>query len=64
MGLISRTLPQLNVMALGFGLNSLLTFGALVFSLGAALWVFQEQLQPAMETLLDGLSVVSGRWGR
>ena len=62
MGLISRTLPQLNAMALGFGLNSLLTFGVLAFSLGAALWVFQEQLQPAMETLLDGLSVVSGRW--
>ena len=62
MGLISRTLPQLNAMALGFGLNSFLTFGALALSLGAALWVFQEQLQPAMDTLLDGLSVVSGRW--
>jgi flagellar biosynthetic protein FliR len=64
MGLISRTLPQLNVMALGFGLNSMLTFAALALSVGAALWVFQEQLQPAMETLLDGLSVAGGRWGQ
>jgi flagellar biosynthetic protein FliR len=64
MGLISRTLPQLNAMALGFGLNSFLTFGALALSLGAALWVFQEQVQPAMDTLLDGLSVVSGQWGK
>jgi flagellar biosynthetic protein FliR len=62
MGLISRTMPQLNAIALGFGLNSLLTFGALALSLGAVLWVFQEQLQPAMETLLDGLSVAHGRW--
>jgi flagellar biosynthetic protein FliR len=64
MGLISRTLPQLNAMALGFGLNSILAFAALALSLGAALWVFQEQLQPAMETLLEGLSVVSGGWQR
>jgi flagellar biosynthetic protein FliR len=64
MGLISRTLPQLNAMALGFCLNSLLTFGALALSLGAALWIFQEQLQSAMDTLLDGLSVAKGRWGQ
>lgn len=56
MGLISRTLPQLNVLALGFGLNALLTFGVLGLSLGAAVWVFQEQVEPAVETLLNALN--------
>ncbi|NUQ61010.1 MAG: flagellar biosynthetic protein FliR [Pirellulales bacterium] len=55
MGLISRTVPQLNIMAVGFGLNALLTFGAVSLSLGAAVWVFQEQIGPALEVLLDGL---------
>jgi len=56
MGLISRTLPQLNVLALGFGMNALLTFGVLGLSLGAAVWVFQEQVEPAVETLLNALN--------
>jgi len=55
MGLISRTLPQLNILAVGFGMNSMLTFGALALSLGAAAWVFQDQLEPAMEILLEAL---------
>ena len=57
MGLISRTLPQLNILAVGFGMNSLLTFGTLMLSIGAAAWVFQEQLEPALEILLDALQV-------
>lgn len=57
MGLVSRTLPQLNILAVGFGMNSMLTFGLLGLSLGAAAWVFQEQLEPAMEILLEALHV-------
>ncbi len=55
MGLISRTLPQLNIMAVGFGLNAMVAFGAVSLSLGAAVWVFQEQMEPALEILLDAL---------
>ncbi|NLY00685.1 MAG: flagellar biosynthetic protein FliR [Rhodopirellula sp.] len=55
MGLISRTLPQLNIMAIGFGLNAMVAFGAVALSLGAAVWVFQEQIEPALEILLDSL---------
>ncbi len=55
MGLISRTMPQLNILAVGFGMNSMLAFGVLSLSLGAAAWVFQNQLEPAMELLLDAL---------
>ena len=55
MGLISRTIPQLNIIMVGFGLNSLLTFGTLGLSMGAAVWVFQQQLEPAVEILLEAL---------
>lgn len=55
MGLISRTMPQLNILIVGFGLNSMLAFGALALSMGAAAWVFQQQLEPAVETLLEAL---------
>jgi flagellar biosynthetic protein FliR len=63
MGLISRTLPQLNILAVGFGMNSLLTFGVLALSLGAAVWVFQDQLEPTLEMLLEALHVpLSPEW--
>jgi len=55
LGLVSRTLPQLNVMALGFGFNVLATLGALSISLGAAAWAFQDQVEPVLETVLDAL---------
>jgi flagellar biosynthesis protein FliR len=55
LGLIGRTLPQLNVLALGFGLNSLLAFAALGLTLGAAAWAFQDQIEPAMKTIFDAL---------
>jgi flagellar biosynthesis protein FliR len=55
LGLIGRTLPQLNVFAVGFGLNSLLAFAALGLSLGAAVWAFQNEIEPAMNTLFEVL---------
>jgi flagellar biosynthetic protein FliR len=55
MGLISRTLPQLNILAVGFGMNSMLAFGVIALSLGAAVWVFQEELEPALDALLKAL---------
>jgi flagellar biosynthesis protein FliR len=55
LGLIGRTLPQLNIFAMGFGLNSMLAFAALGLTLGAAAWAFQDQIQPAMETIFDAL---------
>lgn len=52
MGVISRTLPQLNVMAFGFGLNALTTFGILSISLGGMAWLFQDEIEPALQTVL------------
>lgn len=53
MGLISRTLPQLNVLSFGFGVSALATFGTLWVSMGSIAWVFQEQIEPAVDTVLE-----------
>jgi flagellar biosynthesis protein FliR len=57
LGFIGRTLPQLNVLMLGFSLNALLTFAVLLASVGASVWVFGEQFEPALERLLESLHV-------
>lgn len=55
LGLIGRTLPQLNILTLGFGMNALLAFAALGLTLGAAAWAFQDQVEPSLETILEAL---------
>jgi flagellar biosynthetic protein FliR len=55
LGFISRTLPQLNILAFGFSLSSLVTFCTLAVSLGTMAWIFQQQIDPAIEIVLDGL---------
>ncbi len=63
LGLIGRTLPQLNVMAVGFGLNSMLTFAMMMFTLGAAFLVFQEHLAPALAAFLEVFKVpLQSQW--
>ena len=62
-GLIGRTLPQLNVMAIGFSFNSMLTFAVLSIALGAAVWVFQERIAPCLEAMMDVLKIpLESRW--
>jgi flagellar biosynthetic protein FliR len=56
-GLIGRTLPQLNVMTWGFGLTSVVLYVMLMLSLGGAVWVFQDQVEPALESLLQALAM-------
>jgi flagellar biosynthetic protein FliR len=63
LGLISRTLPQLNVLSLGFGLNAMLTFAVLGLTLGAAIWAFQDEIGPALQTILDALQTpIRNEW--
>jgi flagellar biosynthesis protein FliR len=57
LGLISRTLPQLNVLMVGFGVNAILTFGVFALSMGAAVMLFQEQIEPTIATLLETLTL-------
>ncbi len=55
LGLIGRTLPQLNVMALGFGLNAMLGVAVLALSLGAAGWALEDELAGVLDEILKGL---------
>jgi flagellar biosynthesis protein FliR len=57
LGLISRTLPQINVIAVGFGINSLLTLGMLMVSIGAAAWMFQDPTIDVMQKLNEAVVV-------
>ncbi len=43
-GLLARTLPQLNVLAIGFNINALALLTLLFMSLGSVTWVFQQEL--------------------
>ncbi len=54
-GFISRTLPQLNSLSLGFGINALVAVAAVGLSLGGACWIFQETLGPVLQTALESL---------
>jgi flagellar biosynthesis protein FliR len=56
LGLIGRTAPQLNIISLGFGLNAMVTLAVLAFSLGAIAWIFQEQVEPLLESVLDAIA--------
>jgi flagellar biosynthetic protein FliR len=55
LGLISRALPQLNILVIGFGINALLALGVLAISIGAAVWVFEDQIEPTVAAVLEGL---------
>jgi flagellar biosynthetic protein FliR len=55
LGLISRTVPQINILAVGFNLNALLTIGGLAASIGAVAWAFPQQTVAAIELLTGAI---------
>ncbi|MGC3966701.1 MAG: flagellar biosynthetic protein FliR [Pirellulales bacterium] len=55
LGMVSRALPQLNVLALGFGFNALVTFGILSITFGGACWLLQDRLAGVVEAILETL---------
>jgi flagellar biosynthesis protein FliR len=55
LGLIGRTLPQLNLFAIGFGINTMLAFAVTGLVLGTAAWAFQAEVGAALQTILDAL---------
>lgn len=55
LGLLGRTLPQLNVLAVGFSLNALLTLAITFFSIGAIAWAFPQQTVGALDALRDAV---------
>jgi len=58
LGLISRTLPQLNIMAVGFSLNSVIMMSALLISLGATVWIFQDQANETILVIRDAITSI------
>ncbi len=51
--LIGRTLPQLNILAIGFNVNALVLLAVIVLSLGGVGWVFQNELAGWIEQTTD-----------
>jgi flagellar biosynthetic protein FliR len=55
LGLVGRTLPQLNVLSLGFGINSMITLGALAIGLSTVAWLFEDRLPDTLERTVQML---------
>ncbi len=55
LGLISRTLPQLNDIAVGFSLNSMVMMVTLAASLSGLAWVVQENADTVIATVRDAI---------
>jgi flagellar biosynthetic protein FliR len=53
LGLVTRTLPQINIIAVGFSLNALLTLAALFLTIGTIAWTLQEQSAETMRMIVD-----------
>jgi flagellar biosynthetic protein FliR len=53
---ISRTLPQLNSLALGMNLNALVVLGSLAVCIGSAMWVFEAELVPSIQQIVSVFS--------
>ena len=54
-GLLNKTMPQLSLMSVGFGINSMVMFTVLCFTLGTGMWCFQERIGDVFELLFAGL---------
>ncbi len=58
LALISRTLPQLNVLVLGFSVNAMLAIAAIGSTVGAVGWIFQDQVGPTLDAVREMYSPI------
>jgi flagellar biosynthesis protein FliR len=56
LAIIGRTVPQLNVLVLGFSLNALVAMSILALTLGGGVWAFQDELGTTFEVLSGALT--------
>lgn len=56
LGMVTRTLPQINIVAVGFSLNVLLALAALFLTLGTIAWTLQEQTEGTLQAIVDVLT--------
>jgi flagellar biosynthetic protein FliR len=59
LGMISRTLPQLNILSVGFGLNTLVALAALAVTFGSVAWLFENELHPAISLVLRAITAAA-----
>jgi len=55
LGLIGRTLPQVNLLSVGLGVNGPLACAAVALTVGGAAWALGDQIAPALETIFKTL---------
>lgn len=56
LGLISRTLPQINVIVVGFSANALLTLALAFITIGGVAWTFQTPLAESFNLLTEAIA--------
>jgi len=62
LGLVSRTLPQLNILAVGFGLNGLVLLATFAVSIGAAVWIFEGGASGLIDAFRRVMEDPSATW--
>ncbi|MBX3426563.1 MAG: flagellar biosynthetic protein FliR [Pirellulales bacterium] len=60
LGLVGRTLPQINVLAVGFSVNALTTLAALVVSIGAIALTFPQRAIDAITLIREAIAAAGG----
>ena len=55
LGLLNRTLPQLNVLAVGFSLNAFVLLTSLAFSIGSIAWLLEERTAAVVDSVHEVL---------
>jgi flagellar biosynthesis protein FliR len=53
MGLLSRTLPQLNIIAVGFSLNTMVMLGVLMLTVASTIVIFQSHVEPSFDIIRE-----------
>jgi flagellar biosynthesis protein FliR len=55
LGLVGRAVPQINIMAVGVGLNTLMLLGLSCLTLGVVAWTFQQPLVDVLVQLRNAV---------
>ena len=58
-GFVSRAVPQLNTIAVGFSLNAVLAMAVMSVTLGGAAWLFRDHAEAAIQAICSTLTTVT-----
>ena len=63
MGVLGRTLPQLNLMSVGFGINTIIMYSIVFLTVGSAMLCFQERFIYVLELIFAGFdTTIQAEW--